>query len=236
MILQEWLIIILGLLVGVGGQIAYLLIVDHEKVRESKRIMKDLQIKLKSTPVNDPQFRELQNQLLMENAKVMRQTMKPTYITFVPFLILFILAEFYLSTVPIAIGMPVNAQFVGNFSGNITSSCFMINHNLSQSLAIKNGMSFNATILSDNCTIHFVQAGKISNLTLSGVIGSIQQKKFTVDNLSLQINPNPLVIVTLPFSIPILGNQLNWFWTYILISLVSGLIMNRILIHFKLIA
>ncbi len=236
MIIQAWIVIILGVLVGLMGQIAYLIIVDHEKVRSSKSNIKDLQNKIKSTPQNDPKFKELQAQLIRENANIMRQTMKPTYATFIPFLIIFILVEMYLSYVPITIGVPFNSQVSGNFSGVINSSCFIVNNKLYQNISIKNGMTFNTELLNNNCIVSFVSSGKVSNLNLSGVVGSSQPKDFKVDNISLTLIPNPVVIATMPFNIPIIGNQLNWFWTYLLVSLITGLIVNRILLHFKLIA
>ncbi|MDP8012745.1 MAG: EMC3/TMCO1 family protein [Nanoarchaeota archaeon] len=235
MIWEAWLVVILGVIVGVSGQIAYLLIVDHEKVRASKSRIKELQTKIKATQPTDPSFKSLQTELLSENAKIMKQTMKPTYVTFIPFLIIFVLVEMYLSAVPITIGVPISAQIIGNFTGNITSTCLMIGGGLTRPVSVVNGMTFNATVLKDNCTLFLISNHVKSNVSLSGLVGSVQKKVFSVDGVKLAFTPNDLIVAS--FYLPPFGMiYINWFWAYLIFSLISGLGLNRVFIHYKLVA
>jgi hypothetical protein len=40
----------------------------------------------------------------------------------------------------------------------------------------------------------------------------------------------------MPFSLPLIGNKLNWYWAYLIITFVTSIALNRIFAHYKLIA
>ena len=244
MSLDALIIILVSLGVGVSGQLAYMFIVDHELVRSSKGRLKQIQLQLKQVKPNDPQFKPLYSELMAENSKIMKQSMKPTFVTIIPFLIVFLIMSSYFSYAPIGLAAPIHTTLAGSLSGELSSvgGCAVF-----QTQQAKNSTSLNVSssklplsastfIDSRNCLLSF-SADKVTNTTnISGSIGSTSTKKYTVNGLSIELFPPVLVVATLPFSIPFIGSQLTWFWAYFIISLLSGLILNRILAHFKLIA
>lgn len=239
MLLESLFVVLIGIGVGVSGQIAYLLIVDHELVRNSKTKMKEIQKQLKLVKPGDPQFKELYSQLMAENSKVMKQSFKPTFVTFVPFIIVFLLMSSYFSYVPIATGSSVQAIISGQINGTLSfqSNCIQINKSSNLTLVSdKLPIELPAVVNSAQCVSFLSQAGIVRNVSINDLVGSTQEKTYQIGNSTLSFVPNPLVVVTLPFSIPLIGNQLSWFWTYLICSLVSSLTLNRILIRRKLIA
>ncbi len=86
MLTSALIVIIVSIIVGVAGQLSYLFIVDQEKLKLSKGKIRELQQKLKGLKYDDPNFKQLYNELMQENSKIMRESMKPTFITFIPFL------------------------------------------------------------------------------------------------------------------------------------------------------
>ena len=57
-------IILISIAVGASGQIAYLFIVDHEMVRNSKVKIKELQQKMKGMKPDHPEFKPTYSQLM----------------------------------------------------------------------------------------------------------------------------------------------------------------------------
>lgn len=232
-------VILIAIGVGAAGQLAYLFIVDHELVRNSKTKMKELQKELKSVNSQDPKFKELYSQLMNENSKVMKQSMKPTFVTFVPFIIVFLLMSSYFSYVPISVGSQIQATVSGQVNGTLSfqNNCITLNKSSNVTL-VSSGLPIRlpAVLNSGRCVAFLYQSGSTLNKSLNGLVGSNQQTTYSVGNASISFSPNPLVVASLPFSIPLVGNELNWFWTYLIFSLITSLTLNRLFIHFKLIA
>ena len=237
MLLEAWVVIIMGIVVGVAGQLSYLFLVDQNLIKDLKIKMKELQVQLKGKSRTDPDYMELQNQLLRHNATMMKHTMKPTYVTFVPFLIIFLLLEFYVSTVPVAIGQSLPLSISGTFNGSISSlsNCIKLNGGYNATMRIVKSESFSSVVSSSDCNVMLSTSNRTYNVSLTGLIGSRSSKVYTLGPAKLSFTPDTLVITSLPFSIPFIGNQLNWFWTYFILSLVSSLVLRQILVHYKLI-
>jgi hypothetical protein len=239
MSIEGLLVILIAIAVGVSGQLAYLFIVDHEMVRVSKGKIKEFQQQLKALKPGDENFKPLYSQLMSENSKIMKQTMKPTFVTFVPFIIIFLIMSSFFSYIPMSVGSVIQTTISGPVNGTLifSNGCITINNSSDITLASKNlPLQMAATVNSGVCTMFLVQNGSKSNMSLSGLIGSTQTKTYNVNGVSLSFNPNPLIIANLPFSIPLIGNQINWFWAYLIFSLISSLTLNRVLLHYKLIA
>ncbi len=236
---ETLIIILISIAVGASGQIAYLFIVDHEMVRTSKAKIKELQTKMKGMKPDHPEFKPTYSQLMSENSKIMKQSMKPTFITFVPFLIVFLLMSSYFSYVPVAVGSPITATFSGNINGSLFSnnSCITFNGNKNISI-FSNDSSLKLNVsatTAGNCTVVLLSNGKMYNSTFS-LVGSSGPKTISLNSTKLKFIPNTFIVANLPFSIPIIGNKLNWYWAYLIITFVTSIALNRILSHFKLIA
>ncbi len=240
MSMEAIIVILIAIAVGVSGQLAYLFIVDQEIVRASKGKIKELQKELKQVKPGDPRFKEIYSQMMSENGKVMKQSLKPTFVTFVPFIIVFLLMSSFFSYVPIAQGTSIQSIISGPVNGTLsfTNNCLAINDSSNLTLVSTNlPQTFPAIFKSGTCTAVLLQNGQAYNASLSSIIGSTAaETTYKVGNLSLSLAANPLVIVNLPFSVPLIGDQLNWFWTYLIITLISGITLNRIFIHYKLVA
>ena len=239
MSIEGLLVILIAIAVGVSRQLAYLFIVDHEMVRVSKGKIKEFQQQLKALKPGDENFKLLYSQLMSENSQIRKQTMKPTFVTFVPFIIIFLIMSSFFSYIPMSVGSVIQTTISGPVNGTLifSNGCITINNSSDITLASKNlPLQMAATVNSGVCTMFLVQNGSKSNMSLSGLIGSTQTKTYNVNGVSLSFNPNPLIIANLPFSIPLIGNQINWFWAYLIFSLISSLTLNRVLLHYKLIA
>ncbi|MCW1309736.1 MAG: EMC3/TMCO1 family protein, partial [Candidatus Nanoarchaeia archaeon] len=82
------LVLIASFLITLFSQLVYFLTVDQNYINSKKEEMKKLQSELKKMKVSAPAYIKIQNQLISINLDVMNKTMKPTLITFVPFIII----------------------------------------------------------------------------------------------------------------------------------------------------
>ncbi|MEM0142752.1 MAG: EMC3/TMCO1 family protein [Candidatus Parvarchaeum sp.] len=232
-------IILISIAVGASGQIAYLFIVDHEKVRTSKARIKELQQKMKGMKPDHPEFKPTYSELMAENSKIMKQSMKPTFITFVPFLIIFLLMSSYFSYAPVVVGSPISAVFSGHINGTLFSSndCVTFNgHNNFSIYSNDTSLKMTANITKGgSCTLFLSTEGKVYNNSFS-LVGKSKVQTITLNSSKVEFTPNTFIVTDLPFSIPLIGNQLNWYWAYLIITFITSITLNRILIHFKLIA
>ncbi len=232
-------VILISIAVGASGQIAYLFLVDHEMIRTSKAKIKELQQKMKGMKPDHPEFKPTYSQLMSENSKIMKQSMKPTFITFVPFLIVFLLMSSYFSYVPVAIGSPISATFSGKINGTLYSADNCITFNGHSNISVfsnDSSLKLNANVTSPgNCTLFLQTSNKIYNSSFS-LVGNSHPKTIDINSSKIDFVPNTFIIANLPFSIPLIGNKLNWYWAYLIVTFVTSITLNKVLAHFKLIA
>ncbi|MCL5009387.1 MAG: EMC3/TMCO1 family protein [Candidatus Parvarchaeota archaeon] len=239
MSIEAILAILIGIIVGVSGQVAYLLLIDHEMMKESKGKIKELQQQMKQLQPGSEQFKQVYSQVLAENSKMMKQSFKPTYVTIVPFIIVFLVMSYYLSVVPISTGSSVNAILSGSVNGTLSFSkgCVTISNSSNLTIVSANlPQSFTAKINSATCTAFLTNNNATHNTSLSGLIGARSTVNYKIDNLSIAFSPNPVIVGTLPFSIPFIGNTINWFWAYVFFSFVSSIALNRVFKHYKMVS
>ena len=232
-------VILISIAVGASGQIAYLFIVDHEMVRASKTRIKELQSKMKGMKPDHPEFKPTYSELMAENSKIMKQSMKPTFITFVPFLVIFLLMSSYFSYAPVTLGSPITAVFSGNINGTLFSAnnCITFNgHNNVSIFSNDTSLKMTANVTkTGRCTLFLLTNGKVYNNSLS-LVGESKVQTINLNSSKVEFTPNTFIITKLPFSLPLIGNELNWYWAYLIITFITSITLNRILAHFKLIA
>lgn len=232
-------VILISIAVGASGQIAYLFIVDHEMVRTSKAKIKELQQKMKGMKPDHPEFKPTYSQLMAENSRIMKQSMKPTFITFVPFLVIFLLMSSYFSYAPVMIGSPISATFSGNINGTLYSanSCVMFNGYKNISIfSNETSLKLSANVTkSGSCTLYLSTSGKVYNNSFS-LVGDSHVQTVSLNSSKIEFIPNTFIVTKLPFSLPLIGNELNWYWAYLIITFITSITLNRIFAHFKLIA
>ncbi len=232
-------VILISIAVGASGQIAYLFIVDHEMIRNSKLKIKELQQKMKGMKPDHPEFKPTYSELMSENSKIMKQSMKPTFITFVPFLVVFLLMSSYFSYAPVMLGTPITATFSGNINGTLFSANNCVTFNGHSNVSIFSNdtslsMKANAT-KSGTCTLFLSTQGKVYNNSFS-LVGNSKVQTIPLNSSKVEFIPNTFIVAKLPFSLPLIGDQLNWYWAYLIITFVTSITLNRVLSHFKMIA
>lgn len=118
MILTTFQIVLLvSFIVTLISQTVYFLTVDQNYINSKKEEMKKLQSDLKKMKMSDPEYIKIQNQLMSINLEVMNKTMKPTLITFIPFVLLMsYLANFFKDTGKI-ITFPFSLPILGDGLG-----------------------------------------------------------------------------------------------------------------------
>ncbi|MCL4396897.1 EMC3/TMCO1 family protein [Candidatus Parvarchaeota archaeon] len=232
-------VILISIAVGASGQIAYLFIVDHEMIRTSKAKIKELQKKMKGMKPDHPEFKPTYSELMAENSKIMKQSMKPTFITFVPFLIVFLLMSSYFSYVPVVLGSPITATFSGNINGTLFSAnnCITFNgHNNVSIFSNDTSLKMTANVTKGGtCTLLLATSGKVYNNSFS-LVGKSKVQTIALNSSKVEFVPDTFIVTKLPFSLPLIGDELNWYWAYLIITFATSITLNRILIHFKLIA
>ncbi|MCL4406955.1 MAG: EMC3/TMCO1 family protein [Candidatus Parvarchaeota archaeon] len=237
---ETLIIIVVSILVGISGQLAYLFVVDHEMMRTSKGRIKELQQQMKLIKPNDPNFKPLYKEIMAENSKLMKEQFKPTFITFIPFLVVFFIMSYLFNYAPVAVGVPVQMSISGHVNGTLSSAASCVSFNKSSSISLfSNDSSINTPVSfsgSGPCQLILSQNKVNYNTTLSGIIGATSIKSFKIDNVSLKVTPNIYIVTGMPFSIPLIGNKLNWFWTYFIVTFISSIALNRVFAHYKLIA
>ena len=240
MSLDQIAVVLIAIAVGVSGQLAYLFVVDHEMVRASRGRIKELQSEMKQVKPGEPRYKEIFNEMMAENSKVMKQTaMKPMFVTFVPFIIVFLMMSAYFSYVPIAIGAPIHTVVSGNFNGTVYSAnnCISLNKTYNLSFSQSNlPQSFDSVLNSRTCTLFSTQGSKTYNVSLAGLLNDNHPKSYLLGHAKVAFYPKTLIIATLPFSLPFIGKDMTWFWAYFIVSLITSLVFGRILRHYKLIA
>ncbi len=236
--LESLIIIIVAILVGVSGQIAYLFIIDHEMMKVTKAKMKELQAQLKQVKPDDPRFKELYKQVMAENSKMMKESFKPTFVTFIPFLIVFFLMSYFFNYAPVAVGVPIQMAVIGHVNGTLFSAGNCATFNKADNITMLSSSSITSQVSFSNakCMMLLKQGTATYNTSLSGLIGAASIKTYPIDNISLKFTPNTYIVTSMPFSIPFIGNKLNWFWTYFIVTFLSSIALNRVFAHYKLIS
>ena len=105
---------IIALLTSAVSQLSFIFFTDKHFLKHGQEEMKRLQKELLSSNVQDPSYNEKQSKLLDLNMSVMTHSMKPTLITMIPFLLIFLYAK---SVVPLdeaLIKLPFNLPFAGD--------------------------------------------------------------------------------------------------------------------------
>ena len=88
---------------------------------------------------------------------------------------------------------------------------------------------------SGTCTLFISTSGNTYNKSFS-LIGKSKVQTINLNSSKVEFTPNTFIITKLPFSLPLIGNELNWYWAYLIITFITSITLNRILVHFKLIA
>lgn len=80
---------IIAVITAALSQVLYHIVVNHDFVDEAKEEIKGMQKELKNHKPGEKEYNEILNKQMSLNMKVMKQTMKPTMITIIPYMLMF---------------------------------------------------------------------------------------------------------------------------------------------------
>ncbi|MCW1293375.1 MAG: EMC3/TMCO1 family protein [Candidatus Rehaiarchaeum fermentans] len=196
---QAFLLIIISIFIGLISQISYFLISDREKIKNIRKRAKEMSEKLKLTK-DENEIKKIYAEMVSNSTELMKESLKPTLYTFIPFLLVFYLIASYFSYYPIVPGSSI--QIFNN------SAISFIN---CESSKIQNHFILNYT---PSCII------KTNNATFQ--LAGIENKSEVVSYSWGKIYPEEVGINT-PFAF------INWFWIYFIVSFLSSFIFSNIL-------
>ncbi len=204
---------------GVGLSIFTILVnkllINEKFVDKSKAEMKNLQKELKGLDVKSKEFKEKQDRIMGLNFDLMKQQFKPMMVTFLPYILIFYLIGNMFAFAPIAVGSSVHFDVSGDT--HLESACLNLNKTVIKS------DSFNAVVNSSKCNV------LVNGKAMDDLIGKQDVIQFNTNGSVVKITPPKEVFITMPFSIPLIGNTLGWLGTFILFSFVTSTIFNKLL-------
>lgn len=210
-----WLVLLAAGL-SLMTQIVNKLMINEKKTDQYRKDINDVQKELKTMDPKSAEFTKKQDEMLDKNMWIMKQQFKPMMVTLLPYLIVFYFLTPIFAYNPIMLGSTVSVSISG--TGDVFSECLNIDTTVSGSF--KNI----TTIQSDNCTASFGNA----NLNLD-LIGASSIKTYEANGLKMTVMPPEKIYVPLPISIPFAGNSLGWLGTFIWSSLITSLILTKVL-------
>jgi uncharacterized membrane protein (DUF106 family) len=213
--------IVIIILVALGAscitQLINKLMVNEKYVDGARAKMKGLQEKLKTiTDIKSPDFTKAQDELLDINFNIMKQQMKPTFVTFIPYLFLYWLMSSTFAYAAMDIGSNVTLKITG--TGNYAIDC----------------ISFNQTVTGSYEGVHVLSAGdchfSVANVTTNqSVLGKKEIVSQSIGSNEISLIPSKNRVIPLPVSLPYVGDALGWLGTFVLFSLIFSLVLGKAL-------
>ncbi len=85
----RWSLIGISLIITVLITLAYKFLTNQQRMKELKAEVKDLQAKMKESKEDKDKLMQLNQQAMGKNLEVMKHSLRPTLITFIPIIIIF---------------------------------------------------------------------------------------------------------------------------------------------------
>ncbi len=194
--LLELILISIG--VGALSQLSYWLLTDRKKVKELKAKINEYNQKLKSIKRESEEFTKAYSEYLSITSELLKENLKPTIYTFVPFLILFFVLEYYFAYVPIH----YNQQITFINSSTFSSTCSLSHVSANKYLLNVS----NCEVLVGNETIN-----------VSSLLGKFQVQKYKGGEFIPQ---------ELGVNSPI--GFINWFWIYFIVTFITSIVLSNV--------
>ncbi|HDQ59659.1 MAG TPA: DUF106 domain-containing protein [Candidatus Woesearchaeota archaeon] len=209
-------LMIAGIAIGLSlmTQIVTKLLVNEKMVDGSREEMKSIQKNLKGKDPKSKEFSELQERMLDLNFKLMKQQLKPMFVTFIPYILVFYFVGNMFAFVPFAQGSFIEVSISGR--GDVSIPCIGLNDTIK---------GYKETVELEELECTAVMNGRELSIDLNGS----EPFSTEVNSLKLKMNPPKKVFISLPFSLPLVGSEIGWLGTFIMISLPTSLILQRIL-------
>jgi len=236
-----WVILIISIVITLLTTIIYKYTTDQKRLKEIKKEMKILQDKQKKYRDDPKKVNEITKEMFGKNAEMMKQSFKSMLYTFLPLILLFSWMSATMAFQPIMPGenFTVTALVTENYPGNVSeiklASIPAIagqkneNHNVSSSKGTEIQWILNApqngtyTILIEGAT--FKQTKEILVTTEKKYLNPLTLYKDS-QLLSVTVGNKPVHPLG---DTSILGWKPGWLGMYIILSLISSLLIRKLL-------
>mgnify|MGYP006303596015 CR=1 FL=1 len=221
--------ILIAFIVSLIVIFVYKLMTDQDLMKQLKKEMKELQKEMKELKDNPDKMMKVQKKAMETNMKYMGKSLKPTFITFIPLIIIFGWMHANLGFLPI---MPeqqftVTAEFEdysGNIDLNVPEDLTIISNQTQK--VIENEAIWTLKGKKGEYVIEYEFADQkyTQDLIISEKLNYAEPEK-RIDNSVLQktvINNKKLNVLNLGFM------KLGWLGTYIIFSLIFSISLRKI--------
>lgn len=225
-------VLILSFLISLLVTVVYKFTTDQNLMRDLKQEMKDFQKQIKELR-NEPQkAMEVQKKSMQTNLKYMSHSMKSTLYSILPIIIIFSWMNANFAYEPILPGQEFTTAvyFEKGYNGNIELSA-------PKGIAI----SGNATKEVSDGVVKWVLKGEEGEYLLEYIYGGKTQTKEVLISKNKYIEPiknvNDGLIKNIEveqkekkvLKLHIFGWELGWLWTYIIFSVISSIIIRKVI-------
>ncbi len=229
-------ILIISIFLGVITTLVYKYASNQKKIKELKDKTKKLQKKIKKISKTEPEkVMEINAQMMKLNGPLMKETMKPTLWTIIPSLLILTWMASNLAFASISPGQSftITAEFNDGVTGEIIVD------------SVPEGLEFlsgNTKEIVDNKAIWELKSEQENTYSLLFKFRELEVNKELIVSNSWEystpeeiVNQEGIKKITInnektkPFKgIPIIGN-LNWLWSYIILTMVFTTVLRKLL-------
>jgi uncharacterized membrane protein (DUF106 family) len=226
-----WSILAIAILISVIVTVVYKLVTPQQLMRQLKDEMKTLQKEMKELR-NDPQkAMHVQQQVMAANAKYMRHSLKPTFITLIPVILIFGWLQGHLAFEPLAPGEEFTVTVIPQkgYTGNVSVE---VPEGLELTAPgekdVRNGhvlFTFRGQREGDYTLLFSAdsfQAPKDVKITTERDYAPVEQRyKGTIT--AVRTTHKPVTVMNL------LGWKIGWLGSYIIFSILLTTLLRRLL-------
>ncbi len=211
-----WIIVLIAIGLSAMTQIINKLLINEKFVDKSREKIKKMQEEIKGYDSTSKEFRKKQEEIINLNFTLMKQQFKPMIFTFLPYIIVFYFLGTMFAFNPIIVGSNIDVIVSG--SGIIESECLNLNE------TFEGKEIFEVNVQQNDCEI-FINSQEVE----IELIGNKEEIIENVGDNKVEIRPEKRTFLSLPFSLPFIGDEIGWLGTFIIFSFASSMILNKTL-------
>jgi len=226
-----WAIIIVAILVALVMTIIYKFMTDQHVMKSLKQEMKDMQAEVKKFSHDPTKALSIQKDMMSKNMEYMMHSMKPTFVTFIPIILIFGWLASHLAFVPIMPGQDftTTVEFAQGTSGiiniEVPEELLVIS---GREIEIENGRAvwtLKGPAGEYDLTYKFKDRTYIKPVIITEDQRYIEPVKKIDDEFisTISVDNEPLKPLNL------FGWQIGWLGTYIIVSIIASMSMRKVM-------
>lgn len=226
-----WGILAIAVLISVIVTVVYKLVTPQQLMRQLKDEMKTLQKEMKELKSDPQKAMHVQQQVMAANAKYMKHSLKPTFITLIPVILIFGWLQAHLAFEPLMPGQEFTITVVPQkgYTGNI-------------SVEVPEGLEATAPAEKDVTNGHVLftfrgrQAGEYTLLFAADSFQAVKDVKVTAERSYAPVEQRYKGLITLVKTehrpvivMNLLGWKIGWLGSYIIFSIILTTALRKLL-------